>query len=432
MKKPYEQTLEYLFTQLPMFQRIGPKAFKKDLTNIIKLAEAIGYPHQKFPSIHIAGTNGKGSTAFALSAIFQSHGYKTGLYVSPHYKDFRERIRINGQYVSRRFVIDFVAQNKSLFTDIKPSFFEITVAMAFAYFAAQKVDIAIIETGLGGRLDSTNILHPLMSIITNISYDHQNFLGETLPEIAGEKAGIIKKNTPVVIGETQPETQPVFERVAREHNAPLSFADQTLKLIEKEQTLEFTNYDIRKHEKPYLNDLKVNMHGPFQRKNLLTVLESLAVLEQYHPQYHFTEDNVRAGLFNLKKLTRYIGRWQVLQQNPMILCDSAHNEGGLELTIGQLKQLDYSTLHCVLGFVNDKNIDKPLSFFPKNARYYFAKANIPRGLDAKLLQKSALNHQLHGKTYTSVKNALSAAKRAADPNDLIFVGGSVFTVAEVV
>jgi dihydrofolate synthase/folylpolyglutamate synthase len=432
MKKNYEQTLDFLFSQLPMFQRVGPKAFKKDLTNIIKLTEALDNPQHKFPSIHIAGTNGKGSTAFTLSAIFQAQGFKTGLYVSPHYKDFRERIRIGSTYVPKKFVIGFVEKQEALFKEIKPSFFEISVAMAFAYFAEQKVDIAIIETGLGGRLDSTNLVNPLLSIITNISYDHQNFLGDTLPEIAGEKAGIIKNATPVVIGETHSETKPVFEKVAKQKKAPITFADKPFVLKEKNNTLEHTTYDVWKENHLYLEALKVNLSGSFQSKNLKTVFESLAVLQKNHPEYTITEKALRQGLLHIKELTRYIGRWQVLSRNPIILCDSAHNEGGLKITTKQLMEIPHSNLHCVLGFVNDKNVDMPLSFFPKEARYYFAKANIPRGLDAKLLKAAAAGHHLEGKAYSSVKNALKAAKRAAQADDLIFVGGSVFTVAEVV
>ncbi len=430
-KVQYEQTLNYLFSQLPMFQRIGPKAFKKDLTNIILLTDKLDKPQDKFPSIHIAGTNGKGSTSFILASVLQANGYKTGLYTSPHYKDFRERIRINGKLVSRQFVIDFVAENRPAFEEIKPSFFEISVAMAFAWFAHQKVDVAVIETGLGGRLDSTNIVRPLLSIITNISFDHQDFLGDTLPLIATEKAGIIKQQTPVVIGETQPETKPVFDRIAKEREAPIFFADKSLKAVQKHQTLEYTFFEVTKGGKSHLSDLKVNLHGIFQQKNLVTALQGLAILEKYHPAYQLKEKSIRFGLENLKSLTRYQGRWQVLQKDPVVLCDSAHNEGGLSIVTRELKQLSFNRLHCVLGFVNDKKLDKVLALFPKEARYYFAKANIPRGLDADKLKAEARQYGLEGRAYSSVKNALRAAKRAARPEDVIFVGGSVFTVAEV-
>lgn len=432
VRKKYEQTLKFLFSQLPMYQRIGPKAFKKDLNNIILLTNALDKPQTKFPSIHIAGTNGKGSTAFTIAAMLQANGYNTGLYTSPHYKDFRERIRVNGIYVPHHFVIEFVETNKSLFEKIKPSFFEISVAMAFSWFARQKVDIAVIETGLGGRLDSTNIIDPLLSIITNISFDHQNFLGDTLPLIAGEKAGIIKPNTPVVIGETHPETKPVFEQIAQKHNTPIYFADQFVEASQKDQTLEHTDFDVFKNNQPWYQDLKVNLHGAFQQKNLVTALTGLSMLEKYHPEFRIEEVGIRAGLEHLKQITQYIGRWQVLQKDPVVLCDSAHNERGLQIVTEELRKMNYGQLHCVLGFVNDKKLDKVLAFFPKEARYYFAKADIPRGLEAKILQEEAEKFGLYGKAYASVKGALKAAKRAAKPEDLIFVGGSVFTVAEVV
>jgi dihydrofolate synthase/folylpolyglutamate synthase len=430
-KVQYEQTLKYLFSQLPMYQRIGPKAFKKDLTNIILLTKELDNPQDKFPSVHIAGTNGKGSTSFILASILQANGFKTGLYTSPHYKDFRERIRIDGKLVTRQFVIDFVEQNRQMFQAIKPSFFEISVAMAFAWFADQKVDVAIIETGLGGRLDSTNIVRPLLSIITNISFDHQKFLGDTLPLIAREKAGIIKQQTPVVIGESQTETKPVFEQIAKERKAPIYFSDRSIKAFQKHQTLEHTIFDVTKSGEPYLSDLKVNIHGVFQQKNLVTALHGLSVLGAYHPGYKIEESSLRFGLENLRQLTKYQGRWQVLQKEPVVLCDSAHNEGGLSIITEELKRLSYKKLHCVLGFVNDKKLDKALSFFPKEARYYFAKADIPRGLEADILRLEAQKKGLEGRAYSSVKNALRAAKRAASPEDLIFVGGSVFTVAEV-
>ena len=415
-----------------MYQRVGPKAFKKNLDNIITLTNALDKPQDKFPSIHIAGTNGKGSTGFILAAILQAQGFKTGLYVSPHYKTFRERIRINGKYVPKKFVVDFVEKNKSQFDKIKPSFFEISVAMAFAYFAEQKVDIAIIETGLGGRLDSTNILaQPLLSIITNISLDHQNFLGDTLPLIAKEKAGIIKKNVPIIIGESHPETKSIFEKIANQKNASITFADQHFAFTEINHNLEHTFYKISKDNITQYDKVAVNLHGTFQHQNLQTALQSIAVLNQKYPRFQVSPEAMQKGLFNLKKLTRYIGRWQILQNKPMVLCDSAHNEAGLKAVSTQLQALSYSKLHCVLGFVNDKDVTKALSFFPKQAKYYFAKANIPRGLDAQKLKAIAAESDLKGRAYVSIKNALNAAKRAADEEDLIFVGGSVFTVAEV-
>ena len=425
----YQATLDYLFKQLPMFQRVGPKAFKKDLSNTLALAEITGQPQLQFPAIHIAGTNGKGSTAHLLSAVLQAAGYKTGLYTSPHYSDFRERIKINGEYISKEAVINFVAQYKTAYAPVKPSFFEITVAMAFHYFAAQNVDIAVIETGLGGRLDSTNILNPILSIITNISYDHQNFLGDTLELIAGEKAGIIKTNTPVVIGETHPETKSVFQNKAKAENAPIHFADQhyTATLIKSD--LQYSYYQIEKDGTLILDQLKVNLHGDYQSKNIQTALHALATIQESYP---IEEHTLRQGLEQLKTLTQFKGRWQVLGENPTILCDSGHNLAGIKAIVQQLGQLEYQQLHFVLGMVNDKDISKILAILPKQATYYFAKANIPRGLEADMLQEQAKAQQLYGNSYKSVQEAFMAAKQQASAEDLIFIGGSIFTVAEII
>ncbi len=426
----FRETLDFLYSQLPMFQRIGPAAFKKDLSNTIALMDHLGNPHQKYPSIHLAGTNGKGSVSFMLAAVLQAHGYKTGLYVSPHYKDFRERIRINGEYVSKQYIVDFVENNRAVIDEVRPSFFEITVAMAFDYFAKEKVDIAIIETGLGGRLDSTNVVHPILSIITNISYDHQQFLGDTLEAIAGEKAGIIKSGVPVVIGESQAETRPVFLAKAKEMNAPICFADQHYRAMEQSADEEQTLFRIKKDGQFWEEVLPVNLHGPYQAKNVQTVLASLEVLE-HDLNYQLAFEKTKEGLSRVRTLTRFIGRWQIIGREPLILCDSAHNSGGLELVMQRLREMKYEQLHIVLGTVNDKEVEKVLSFFPKEARYYFAKADIPRGLDAGILQEKAAAFGLNGRKYTSVKNALRAAKRKATSNDLIFVGGSIFVVAEV-
>lgn len=425
----YQETLDYLFKQLPMFQRVGPKAFKKDLSNTLALAEITGQPQLAFPSIHIAGTNGKGSTAHLLSAVLQAAGYKTGLYTSPHYSDFRERIKINGEYISKEAVIEFVTRYKKAYAPIKPSFFEITVAMAFHYFANQKVDIAVIETGLGGRLDSTNILNPELSIITNISYDHQNFLGDTLELIAGEKAGIIKTETPVVIGETHPETEAVFLCKAKAENAPISFADQQFKATITDSDLRFCYYQIEKSGRLIFDKLKVNLHGDYQSKNLQTTLQALTIIQS---TYQIDEQHIRQGFEQLKALTQFKGRWQVLGEKPTILCDSGHNLAGIEAIVQQLAQLEYQKLHFVLGMVNDKDINKILAILPKEAIYYFAKANIPRGLQADILQEQAKKHQLLGNTYDSVQAALQQAKEQAKPKDLIFIGGSIFTVAEII
>ncbi len=424
----FRAALDFLYTQLPMFQRVGKTAFKKDLTNIRKLCKALGNPHKSLKAIHIAGTNGKGSTAHLIASIFQAKGYKTGVYTSPHYKDFRERIKINGTLCTKSFVIDFVQKNRAVFASIQPSFFEITVAMAFEYFRKERVDIAIIETGLGGRLDSTNVIRPVLSVITNISFDHQQFLGNTLPLIAKEKAGIIKKNVPVVIGEEQKEVKFVFKTVAEKKNAPISFASRTFRLNLLKEDLEYSYYDVYKNEKLHFKKLKVNLHGTFQHKNIATTLKTLDALP---PTFSFSEKDIRKGLEQLKSLTYYLGRWQILAQKPLTICDSAHNEAGLKMIKRSLDKISREKLHFIFGTVNDKDTDMMLSLLPKDARYYFAKADIPRGLDAKVLMVKAKTKGLKGRAYTSVANALKAARRAASENDLIFVGGSIFVVAEV-
>lgn len=458
----YQYTLDYLYQQLPMFHRIGAAAFKKDLTNTLALCEILGNPQNTFPTIHIAGTNGKGSTAHMIAAILQAAGYKTGLYISPHYKDFRERIKINGDYIPKKYVKQFVENNKIHFEKIKPSFFEMTVAMAFDYFhqvenenteGGKGVDIAVIEVGLGGRFDSTNVITPLVSVITNISLDHTDMLGDTLPLIAFEKAGIIKPNVPVVIGEEQFETTPVFFKKANTSNAPIYFASQNVDIqsvkVNKSKThdtnqnqdplsilpdFEFSIFNIALKNSfsdfKKLDNLKVNLSGDYQEKNVATVIETINILNRY-TDFKINENQLREGLANIKPLTNFIGRWQVIGQNPTILCDSGHNEGGLTYVTHQLKQLIFNHLHIVIGFVRDKDLSKVLKLLPQNATYYFAKADIPRGLDAQILRGMAAEHGLEGKAYSSVKRALTAAKRVAKADDLIYVGGSIFVVAEV-
>lgn len=431
LQSDFQNTLTYLYEQLPMFQRIGPAAFKKDLGNIIALLDALGNPQQQFKAIHIGGTNGKGSVAHMLSAVLQARGYKVGLYISPHYRDFRERIKVNGTYISKRSVIDFVADKQALIERVRPSFFEITVAMAFVHFQQQKVDVAIVEVGLGGRLDSTNVLQPLLSVITNISLDHQQFLGDTLPEIAGEKAGIIKPGIPVVIGETHPATKTVFLDKAKSCQAPITFADQIWKAECIDTDLTHSFYRVFRKEQIVYQRLSVNLQGDYQRYNLQTALEAIAILRE-RTDLDITEEALLLGFLNLKSLTRFIGRWQLLGEHPTILADSAHNEGGLRLVLQQLQTLPYQHLHIVMGTVNDKTVEKVLGLFPEEARYYFAKADVPRGMDAKTLQQKAAAFGLTGRAYSSVRNALKAAKRYAQPDDLIYVGGSIFVVAEVV
>ncbi len=412
-----------------MFQRSGGAAYKKDLTNIRVLCEFLGNPQDRFPTIHVAGTNGKGSTCYMLAAVLQAHGLRTGLYVSPHYKDFRERVRIDGKYVSKKFVIEFTERMKPLIEEIQPSFFEIGVAMAFEYFAQSKVDVAVIEVGMGGRLDSTNIINPLVSVITNISFDHMQFLGDTLPQIATEKAGIIKPGVPVVIGETHLETQPVFDAKAAEMGAAIVYADQHIRADITSQSLTHSVFQVFYDNCIKYADLSVNIHADYQAKNLQTVLQTVEIIRA---GFSLQDNKIRAGLFDLKERTRFIGRWQLLGEQPTILADSGHNEDGLRQVIRQLSKLSYRRLHMVFGVVSDKDITKMLQLLPTDAQYYFAKANIPRGMDAHVLQEQAATYGLHGRAYASVKSAFRAAKRHAAPADLIFVGGSTFVVAEVI
>jgi len=436
----YKQTLEFLYAQLPMFQRIGPAAFKKDLTNTLALCEHLGNPQHRFRSIHVGGTNGKGSVSHLLAAVLQAAGLKTGLYVSPHYKDFRERIKLNGQYIPRKAVVDFVRKNRETIEQIQPSFFELCVAMAFDYFARQRVDVAVIEVGLGGRLDSTNVITPVLSVITNISYDHQNMLGNTLPEIAAEKAGIIKPGVPVVIGETHPESAPVFLRRAVELGASITFADQQYRVTDKQVPGgDAAVFEVEKDGARLFDQLEAGVSGPFQSKNLATVLSALDTLQSLG--FPTSQSMLREGLKNVRAYTRFIGRWQIIGTHPTILCDSAHNEAGLKMVFEnqqtpnsplQRTLKNGGRLHIVTGFVNDKEVDGILNIFPTEARYYFAKANIPRGLEAKVLQEKAGKTGLHGRAYSSVRNALKAAKRTAMPEDLILVVGSIFVVAEVI
>ena len=431
----YPETLDYFYAQLPMYHRIGPAAYKKDLTNSIALSEHLGNPHKKFRSVHIAGTNGKGSVGHMLAAVCHAAGLKTGLYVSPHYKDLRERIKINGIYIPKKQVVDFVALNKEKIEEIMPSFFELCVAMAFNYFAQEEVDIAIIEVGLGGGVDSTNIITPCLSVITNISFDHQKMLGDTLPLIAGHKAGIIKSGIPVVVGETGPESAPVFLKKAAETDSDIVFADQvfTAREMPNESAAgmfqQSSQYEVYKNGKLFLSDLELEAAGPYQRKNLVTVLQAWDLLCHQFPTLN--EVSLRHGLKHLKQLSSFIGRWEVLGQNPAILCDSAHNEAGLRLSFEKINSLAFRTLHVVVGFVNDKSVENVLGLFPVSARYYFAKADIPRGLGAVELKETAAGFGLHGRAYSSVPNALKAARRAAEPDDMIVVIGSIFVVAEV-
>lgn len=427
----YAQTLDYLFSQLPVYQRIGPAAYKKDLTNTLALCAHLGDPHHRFPTIHVGGTNGKGSVSHILASVLQAAGYKTGLYISPHYKDFRERIKVNGRYIPRKRVVDFVAQHKTVLETIQPSFFEMTVAMAFDHFACEKVDVAVIEVGLGGRLDSTNVITPLLSVITNISYDHMNMLGDTLPKIAFEKAGIIKPGVPVVIGETHPESAPVFLEKAGQTGSDICFADQRWQLAEaRENEQGQTIYNVVSGDTATYPTVLADVGGPFQAKNVATALQAIEILQQ-RQLLRLDTAAVVEGLAKVRENTRFIGRWQIIGRNPLTLCDSAHNEAGIRMAFERIGQMPHQCLHIVVGFVNDKDVDKALSYFPKAARYYFAKANLPRAMNATELHEKAKAQQLEGRAYTSVRRALQAARRAAAPEDMIVVIGSIFVVAEV-
>lgn len=426
----YQQTLDYLFSQLPMYQRIGAAAYKANLDNTLALSELTGHPCKKFKSIHIAGTNGKGSVSHMLASIMQENGLKTGLFTSPHLKDFRERMKVNGKMATKSFVIRFIEKYKTDFERIRPSFFEMTFAMAMSWFEEQGVDIAIIETGMGGRLDSTNVITPILSVITNIGYDHTQFLGQSIKEIAVEKAGIIKPEVPVVIGETQPDSSDVFRDTAHNKKAPITFADQLVKVIKDGRQRKSGGMDVTVFHS--LNKTKVQspLAGNYQLKNIATVI---AVIESLKNTYSsFSNIQFHDGIRNTLKNTGFKGRWQVLKNTPRVICDIAHNADGISEIVLQLNNMEFNQLHFVLGVVNDKDIAKILSLLPMNARYYFCKADIPRGYDASKLREDALEYELFGDAYSSVKEAYDAALAAAGDNDLVFIGGSAFVVAEVV
>jgi dihydrofolate synthase/folylpolyglutamate synthase len=424
----YEETLDYLYHKLPMFSRIGEAAIKKDLTNTIALCQFLKNPQTKFKSIHIAGTNGKGSVAHMLASVLQEAGYKTGLYTSPHLKDFRERIKINGKPCSEKFVIKFTEKIKPQIETIQPSFFEITVAMAFDYFADNKVDIAIIETGLGGRLDSTNVITPELSVITNISYDHQYLLGNTLAEIAAEKAGIIKANIPVVIGRKNEETDAVFNQKATSVHASLYFADDVVKQVKTVNTPNFLILDANVQGKQV--NICSDLHSSYQTENIKTVLATLSILEQ-QTIFKIKDKALQLGFSNTKKNTQLLGRWQVLEKHPKVIADVGHNEDGIRKIKEQLQLEKYETLHIVFGAVKDKDIDKILALLPKDAVYYFTEPQLPRKLDVEILQEKAGAHHLNGTSYPHPKDALGVAKSKAKENDLILVTGSFFVVGEV-
>jgi dihydrofolate synthase/folylpolyglutamate synthase len=426
----YIEAVQYLFSQLPMFHRIGDAAYKANLDNALFLDKYFGYPHKNYSTIHVAGTNGKGSVSHMLAAILQTAGYKTGLFTSPHLKDFRERIRIDGEMIPETEIVQFVEKHKDTFTELKPSFFEMTSALAFDYFNRKKVDIAVIEVGMGGRLDSTNVITPILSVITNIGFDHTQFLGDTLEKIAKEKAGIIKNEIPVVIGEVLPETRPVFVEVSDTLKSLVLFAEERYKTEYSVFTSDRKQvFNIEQNKKLVYEKLKLDLGGFYQRKNICTVLSAIEQLQKNG--LRVTKDNIYEGLLNVTKITGLRGRWQELGYNPLIVCDTGHNAHGIKLVAEQLRSIPNKKLHIVIGFVKEKDVRKILELLPKHAAYYFTQADIPRALPVEDLKKVAIEYGLEGETYTTVKDAYRAACDRAEKEDVVFVGGSTFVVAEI-
>jgi dihydrofolate synthase/folylpolyglutamate synthase len=434
----YSDVISYLYSRLPMFSRMGAEAIKADLINTQKFCGHLAEPQKKFKSVHIAGTNGKGSSSHMLAAILQSAGYKTGLYTSPHLKDFRERIRINGKMISEQDVLQFVNENYEFIEDVKPSFFEVTVAMAFNHFAVNKVEIAIIEVGLGGRLDSTNVIHPELSLISNIAYDHMNILGNTLTQIAGEKAGIIKKGVPVIISQKQEEVAEVFTKKAAEQQSKIIFASEEWSIKKSrspQNSPEYLKVDINRKndtDPPYFSfqSLELDLAGTYQLKNLGGVLSTVKQLRELG--YKISDQNITEALRQVKSLTGLMGRWQMLQASPLVICDTGHNEDGMREVLKNIEQTSFKQLHMVIGMLRDKDSSGILKMLPENAIYYFCQPDLPRAKPAIELRDEAKTYNLQGEYYPSVTEALHAAKKSAQNNDLIFVGGSTFVVAEVV
>ncbi|MFN4123160.1 MAG: bifunctional folylpolyglutamate synthase/dihydrofolate synthase [Flavobacteriales bacterium] len=428
----YQQAVDFLYSQLPMFQRSGPAAYKKGMGNIAELCAMLGNPHRNIKTVHVAGTNGKGSTSHMLAAIFQTAGYKTGLFTSPHLKDFRERIRVNGKMIPRKEVIQFVQWMEKAAMHLQPSFFEMNVVLAFYYFAKQKVDIAIIETGLGGRLDSTNIIEPELSIITNIGYDHMELLGNTLGKIAKEKAGIIKPHTPVVISEFQLKTFNVFLKKSYEVDSPIYFAKDLVSVFDTSETMinGRANLKLYVETKDHTYIIHSPLAGAYQQANIAGVIASVELLMKQG--WKINKLDVEYGVSRVDQLTGIKGRWQQISYKPLVICDTGHNKDGIQQVLHQLSQMKFEKLHIVFGMVADKDRSSILRMLPQDAQYYFCSPAIPRGLDSLTLKNEAHDFQLKGRSYASVKHALKAAKRKAGEQDLIFVGGSTFVVAEVV
>lgn len=420
----YQETITYLYNSAPLFQNIGQGAYKEGLSNTHALDAHFNHPHRTFRTLHVAGTNGKGSCSHTLAATLQAAGYKVGLYTSPHLVDFRERIRINGTPIEEQFVIDFVEKHRSFFEPLHPSFFELTTAMAFHYFAEQQVDVAVIEVGLGGRLDCTNIISPDLTVITNISFDHVGFLGDTLAKIAHEKAGIIKPHTPIIIGEHNEETRPVFLAEATEKQAPIIFAQESPMVVSKGSD---ANYDI--YQTTSYQDLQVALRGYCQEKNVNTLLHAIGELQRIG--YNINESAVREGFAHVCQLTGLMGRWQQLSASPRLICDTGHNIGGFQYIVPQILAQPCKLLRIVFGMVNDKDINAVLALMPKHATYYFTQASVARALPSQELQALAAKHELHGSTYSTVAEATRAALTEADKEDFIYVGGSSFIVADL-
>jgi dihydrofolate synthase/folylpolyglutamate synthase len=425
MLATYTDVLKYLYDNLPMFQRVGVSAFKKDLTNTLKLCAALGDPQHSFRSIHVAGTNGKGSTSHMLASILQTAGYKTGLYTSPHLKEFTERIRVNGEEVSREYVRTFVNRMRPLIEEHRPSFFEITVAMAFDYFAAEHVDVAVIETGLGGRLDSTNVIEPIVSVITNISWDHKDLLGDSLQQIASEKAGIIKPGVPVVISERQEEVQDVFFAKARETNSEISFAsDEYVAAFKPDRQM----LDVYKDREIMLRDVSFPLRGYYQNRNIPGVMKAIEVLQKFFP---VTPEQIKKGLEDVVSKTKLKGRWQILNTSPYVVCDTGHNYSGIREVFQQIASSRFNRLFVVWGVVKDKDITQVLQVLPKEAYYYFCQAKIPRAMEAAELQRQAANFGLSGEVIADVNEAKRIAVARASAGDFVFIGGSSYVVAEI-
>lgn len=427
----YRETLDFLYSQLPAYHRIGKAAYRSDLGNIIAFDDYIGHPHRNYASIHIAGTNGKGSVSHMTASILMEAGYRTGLYTSPHLKDFRERIRLNGKMIPKRKVVDFIEKHNDFISTLKPSFFEMTVALAFDFFAEEKTEVAVIETGLGGRLDSTNIITPVLSVITNIGHDHMDLLGDTLQKIACEKAGIIKEKIPVIIGETSPELQDIFISKAVENESEINFADQNFRCLldDFDPVKEGRGFHIKELKTGRVFSGTIPLGGDCQARNLQTLFQSFQILKEI---YKVTDNHIIAGIRNTVRNTGLQGRWQVLGHDPLIICDTGHNKEGIEFAISQIMKISHRKLHFVIGFVNDKDLGTILPLFPADAEYYFAKASVQRALDSEILMNEALKYNLKGTAFRDVKTALEKALSCSSPEDVIFIGGSTFIVAEVV